>query len=96
MPQVHGPLKKNPTIEKLIFRHLQKRGHPLSMKQEKINFSIVDIFFMQVARVARGGDAAPSFHPKAPFFKKYEMLQNMSKAGVNKYCPVISCRTVYG
>ena len=38
MPQVHGPLKKNPTTEKLIFRHLQKRGHPLSMKQEKNQF----------------------------------------------------------
>ena len=57
---IPDPRKKNSTIEKLIFRHLQKRGH-------NISFSIVDIFFMQVARVARGGDAAPSFHPKAPF-----------------------------
>ena len=56
-------------MKKLIFRYLQKRGHPLSMKQEKINFFIVDIFFIQVARLALGGDAAPSFHPNAPFNK---------------------------
>ena len=73
-PVIHknpGPDTQKINDEKLIFRHFQKRGHPFSMKQEKINFSIVDIFFIQVARVARGGDAAPSFHPNAPLICIY-------------------------
>ena len=55
-----GPDKKIINDKKIIFpcilnlvhtTYLQKttaerkRGHPLSMKQEKIDFSIVDIFF---------------------------------------------------
>ena len=61
-----------------MFWFLQKRQHPLHTKQEKKIIFPSLTFFSQVARLARGGDAAPSFHPKAPLILEC----NRFKAGL--------------
>ena len=44
----------------------EARGSALHETRKKSIFPSLTFFFIQVARLARGGDAAPSFHPKAP------------------------------
>ena len=44
---------------------------------------------MQVARLARGGDAAPSFHPKAPLIFYWTNIEVLKKrrSGMLGYYP---------
>ena len=65
--KIPDPMKTNSTIEKIdIPAPPEARGSALHETRKKSIFPSLKVFFIQVARLARGGDAAPSFHPKAP------------------------------